>query len=595
MLRLSRHALLVRAATRVLFLLLFAALTAEATAQERQDRVGQPSRETLDRSAADSSSIENARAEPNFLSRTIGVRRTSFRRDTIRTHTARLKIGREILAAGDHAQATQLFQSGLDSAVADGDTTLQVTYLFNLALTLQAQSLAEPDSSTLSGAATRYLELIELESTSGAARNNLAKIYAQSGQIKEAADQYERAIALGDDRQAFYALNYAGFLEQSGDGAAAIRYYELARAQEPHHPAAHEGLIRLYSSHDVSALAAYLWDLVGGGQEIIGTETALELLLRADPLQSRDTEQLRQELLTVVAVGLSKQYYEPSSFAGTPEGRSLRRLVADDAVGAQAAALLHLHLLDPRDVGLRQGADVDLPFESWDIGRELDDPPRGVWPREGFRALARSLGDWHLQHQDTTSAEGYYLIALNMSEAELDLQAILRLANLYLAAGNSARVEDLITQYSSRLYGGKGAAYRHGLWKNIFEYHRVLGTIYAILERWGSSNEVTSAIFQLERARQAVREFNSELDESGEPLRFDPMQVNLLARAYTATGQEPLAVRLRLDMAENYLDERADLDAHRVLQPLEDSGLPPDISDRDRARYEALRAASDNR
>jgi hypothetical protein len=182
-----------------------------------------------------------------------------------------------------------------------------------------------------------------------------------------------------------------------------------------------------------------------------------------------------------------------------------------------------------------------------------------------------------------------------MSEAELDLQAILRLANLYLAAGNSARVEDLITQYSSRLYGGKGAAYRHGLWKNIFEYHRVLGTIYAILERWGSSNEVTSAIFQLERARQAVREFNSELDESGEQLRFDPMQVNLLAKAYAATGQEPLAVRLRLDMAENYLDERADLDAHQVLQPLEDSGLPSDISDRDRARYEALRTASDNR
>lgn len=193
------------------------------------------------------------------------------------------------------------------------------------------------------------------------------------------------------------------------------------------------------------------------------------------------------------------------------------------------------------------------------------------------------------------SAEGYYLIALNVSEAELDLQAILSLANLYLAAGDSARVENLITQYSARLYGGKGAAYRHGLWKNIFEYHRVLGTIYAILERWGSSNDVTSAIFQLERARAAVREYNSKLDDSGDPLRFDPMQVNLLARAYAATGQEPLAVRLRLEMAENYLDERADLDAHQVLQPLEDSGLPSEISDRDHARYEALREATGDR
>lgn len=100
------------------------------------------------------------------------------------------------------------------------------------------------------------------------------------------------------------------------------------------------------------------------GSQKQGTETALELLLREDPLQSRDADQLRQELLTVVAVGLSKQYYEPSSFAATPEGRSLRRLVADDAVGAQAAALLHLHLLDPRKVGLSRSSVRILEFVS---------------------------------------------------------------------------------------------------------------------------------------------------------------------------------------------------------------------------------------
>ena len=505
--------------------------------------------------------------------------------DAVITRT--MQQGHAALENHDYVRAEAYFADGLARARAQGDVSRESVLAFNLGMTLQARGRAEDAPELLVRAETYYRDVLRLKPASSAAYNNLAGLYLEMGRVEEAAAAYEQAVDLGDERQAFYALNYGDLLAETGDPERALGYYQIAERQQPRNPQVWERLVRFYLTHDRDRLAAYLWQRLHEGQERTATDVALRALADAEWDADPKAVRLQEELLALAVMGLSEQYYDPATFDDTPAGVAFRRLEANPVVGEGAR---EMRLMQTEDPGKLHPDDLRW----WvDRGQPFRDAPRGVWPREACQALLRSLGDWYRGHSDPDRAAVYYRLSADFY-GESDPEAVLRLVDLYLgndkgAAATSERIEALLNRYAFDLFEGKGEAYRQSHLKKIFAYHRTLGTIYALLERWGSPQEVTSALFQLENARRVAKQ-HREAYPDAEPLRFDERLVSFLARGYDATGYPERALRVRLEGALE-LYQRGDRDgARRLIQGIEEAGgLPADAAERDVRLYEGLR------
>ena len=479
-----------------------------------------------------------------------------------------VESGRSALARGDTERARADFERGLEAARQRGDRAAEADLLFYLGLTGQRQAAeateAEERRRLLEASARSYTGALQVKSGLGAplgpTLNNVARVYADLGWKDAARDALERALAAKDDsRRPLYAKTYARLLAETGEWREAATWYRTAVEGWPEDAEAHDALVALYRERAPAELPGYLWWLVERGQVDRAQAGALAALSAGGV-----SEEVGAWLLGVVAGTLAEQYGAPGEFRGSAAWKALAPLESQEQVGPGVRELARLY------------ATGELSPEAfpWWRGHRSTPPGDGLSPGQAFRQLAVAIGRWHERtgkQEGLALAERYFRFA-NDFWGEPDPVAFFELADLYIQTDRTAELEQLSAR-SPSLFQGKGEAYRRGDWQAIFDFHRALGLVYGTLGQWGNSATPTSAIFQLERARQAAAEYNRTRPQGAEPLSVPPALVGLLAKGYQETGRESEAQSVRTAAAAEYRrlgDERA---AEMVLRTTGAEGL----------------------
>ncbi len=476
--------------------------------------------------------------------------------------------GRDARGAARYEEALELF-SEASSQASDRDTEDRL--LFYRAVTYQRMAEgAEGDrrQGLLHRSEKLYDAYLEARPDSGAATNNLAKVYAALGWNDPAAEFFEQALALEDDKQGLYLKNYAQFLDDAGEWEDATELYSRMVQEQPLSPALQKSMVERFGEAGIEQLAGFLWELLEAGYARQAARSSLDALSDGGG-QARD----RIELLTIVSVALSRIPYKPAKFTELEVADRLTELGSDPDIGRGALDITMLHdvqALDPRRYGWWAEKTDDN-----------DDPPRGVWPADGFRALVRSLGSRYKQIGEPRRAESYYRLAVDLRPYDVDPVAIRDLTQLYIKENQLPKVNLLAEEYEDRLFHGKGDAYRKSKLRKIFEYHRTLGVLYATIGRWGDSSQVDSAIFQLEHAQEKSREVEERTEGAlPEKYRFSPDMVNMLATGYVATEQPLRSYQLRVDEAERFKKQGDEEAVRKVLEPIKTQELPVGLRSR---------------
>ncbi len=407
---------------------------------------------------------------------------------------------------------------------------------------------------------------------------------------QEAADSYRRAIELGESRRSIYLKNYAEYLDELGDWQAATASWNLLATQQPESEQPHRALMARYIESVPSSLAgqppppisqvrarseelaAYLWGLLQRRQPARAVDAALEAL---EERQSW-AEDVQGEMLTVVAVGLARRLYEPNELDETATGKRLAELAESSPVGAGAAQLLALHTADP--------SFDPASYRWWRQGDLERDPPRGVWPADGFRELIRSIGLHHQQQGRPPAAERFFRLAAEFRDREADPLAVGNLVDLYLDDGRFDRVQQLASEYEPRL--ALADAGRSSQVEKVFDYRRTLGGVYALVGAWGGEGQSNSAISQLGQALAAYNRLKERAPAAAAKVyRQTPEVTDLLARGYAATGRAEDNYALRLEAAERFQQKKDREAVLQVLGPILHQPPPPEVSPAIRKRY----------
>ena len=513
------------------------------------------------------------------------VSRAKVSREGVSSDKTYAEQGRAALAGGDYDRALEKFRVGLETT---RDPDEQAKLLFYQAVTLQKLG-------DLEAAVGFYKRYLQKKPKSGAALNNLAQLYAELGRPEPAEKLFHRAIALNDSRNAFYRQNYAEFLDAQGrwkDSTAA--WTELIdgspRAESPHRSmmdrylasappdrpwSSLEGREKHRRQSRGQELLEYLWAQCKGGQPVRATSGALDAL--ADPKSW--PPQLRRELLTVVAVGLAGQRYDPRGFLTSKTAKRLSSLTGEPRLQQGAEELLQLHN--------REQAKLDpYDYRWWKRGDLEEDPPRGVWPADGFLRLIRSLGRSYQQDKDSDSAASYFRLAANFRGDDVDPEAIGDLVTLYAGENRLHEVGEIAEEYEQRLFGGKVQAYRGSKTEKIFDYHRTLGGIYSMTGNWGDEHTVTSAIFQLDRALQMYERLEDEAPSTAEQkAQYTPELNSLLAKGYESTGRIEKSYDVRISAAETYQLKGNSEAAKEILRPIASKPPPSTAGEQIKSRY----------
>ena len=492
-----------------------------------------------------------------------------------------VKDGKQALDVGEYDQALRLFSLGARQAENEQDKRWQADFYFYMGLTQQQKSESLKDNQDRKNvfleAARFYEKALVTRPDFGAVLNNLAYIYDQIGLADQASRFYQKAIKLNDKRQSFYEVNYADFLFDYQELQKALGYYRLALKSQPDNSYARKKIIDVSITLGDRGLVPFLWELMGNGWIIEAQQGALQALLEKKWSSSRRD---REELLALAVVGLSRQMYDPCEFAGSEVGNKFRKLSADPALRREAQDIIALHQLEKNDFS---------KFSHWAHKGDLfTDPSQGVWPRDAFLKLIRSLGDRYRGYRDFQQAETYYLLATNLDRQAPDPDAILKLADLYIAQGDQEELKKMMAEHQISLFKGKARAYRNSHLQKIYQYHRALGVIYANIDNWGDSRTSTSAIFQLEHALKTAQVINGRTEKKEDQIIVEPRLVTYLADGYKLKNQPDKAIRIQLDAAETMMDQGAFLPAKKVLAPL--AKTPPAVmKDIEKERYIEIR------
>jgi tetratricopeptide (TPR) repeat protein len=493
----------------------------------------------------------------------------------------RLSQARDVLKTREYDRAVVLLEEGLKLAETEQNREMQASFEFQLGLALQQRSVEQKSAGDVARSITHYERYLALQPQSGSALNNLAKLYVDTGRGEEAIALYRRAIGLEDEYKAFYALNLANLLRAQGKPRDAAHYYKWALDERPDLTEALDGLNSVYAEADVPALISHLWVQIERRREVGATLAALQTLtrMRNTGAPDRATAGQKLELLTCVVVGLARARYGPMLFLPETEkasdqveiARLLRGLAEDSDIGPGVREVIAAHEKPP--------AMEDLPQTWWaDKGNRDVDPDEGWWPREGYRILLRSLGDWFKHLDYPKEAEAYYLYALYLSrsvDGEIDLNALVSLSELYVEQGELDQVNDLLETFSRSMFEGKGQAYKRSDWRKIYAFHRTLGIMYATLGIWESDWSPSSAIFQLENALEKRDTYNDRIARRNDlPLiPIEPRLVTMLAQGYEAQGQADRANTLRLEYVGRLAEEKDVAGASRLLKTVDTSTL----------------------
>jgi Flp pilus assembly protein TadD len=486
--------------------------------------------------------------------------------------TAKAQEGRDALENQEFDRALSAFQNVLALALQDHDLKWQADSYFYLGLTRQQQAEklgnAPGAQAAIAESEEFYKQALALKPNSPSILNNLAQLYASSGREKEAQELLRKSVSLKDQHSGVSAQNYAALLDRTGDVKSASQYYAMVAASQPDNVDAHERAVAAFIQADPKGLGAYLWNALKSGQVLRVQESAIAAL------QRREWEpEPRRELLALVAASLSQQSYDPAKYKDTFAAENLATFAGDSVIGGGVVELMRLH---------GAGAVDPSAYRWWSEAGDLHtDPPRGQWPRDAFRGLIRSLGNWYQRRGDLQRAESFYRLAVKLNRSEIDPVACLALADLYISQNRASDVDHLMNELAPELFYGKGEAYRSSQWQKIYEFHRALGLIYSYMKRWGNSGAPSSAIFQLEHAMEAAARLN---------MRPEPRLVDSLAAAYENSGQFERGSSLRLRYAEEFIQQKDYLNAQELLAPLTKQKAVGKLGAADIQRYErALR------
>lgn len=450
----------------------------------------------------------------------------------------------------------------------------------------RAEERPEQRREGLEAAVRLYREYLAHAPESGVALNNLARAYEDLGQRKPAAECFEKAIALNDSRRLFYLENYARALSEAGDWVAAAPVYKRLVREQPLASGPHAALMQHYLSADPKGLNPYLWELLDTGQPERACLGALDAL--AEPAGGAE-----DELLGLVAAGLSRMTYDLDGLGGSEAGRKLRELASRAGrVGACLQQVLKLHEEpgQPGDYGCwryRDAPHTERPSSSQAFQALM----RAVGRRHRARGdAARASGDAAAARGEFDVAERYLRGALELNKGlDVDPVAFEELIGLEVGRNDLGAVAKLADEYQQTLFESKALAYAERQDQRIYQFHKALGEMYAVLGVWGSSSDARSAIFQLEHAREAsTRLEQRDGVKAPKQYRFTPEMTNLLAQGYGGTNRSKDGWKLRLDQAEKYRKAGDDVGAEEVLAPVRNATPPPEL----KPRYEGLRKAT---
>jgi hypothetical protein len=497
------------------------------------------------------------------------------------------KRGRMALDAKQYSAARELFAEGSARAT---DPEEKARLDFRQAVTLQQMAStgeAENPEENLRQAAELYHSYLKHNPDSAATANNLAKIYEALGSassqkagskrgrgyFRRAARYYKKAVAAGDSNQGLYLKNYAEFLERIDNWEEAKRVYAQLVQGYPVSPSLQKALTKSYMEHGTAFLGVLLWNLVVAVYVVHSDKFALGALGRT----LNDSDNGRIELLTVVSAALAQGTDDRRRFFDSEMGRGNGALTADNFLGDGAGEIARLY----------QGQSFSVSDYSWWAGRDFDsrEKGRGLYPIDGFRALIRSLGSRSKRSGNLELAESYFLLSAQMQDSEADPVAIRSLVQMYAEANEFEKIKGVLAVYQFELFKGKGDAYRDSQIEKIFQYHQTLGELYTLIERWGDSNQIDSAIFQLEHAQITSVELALAREESfrqkrvstkalPESYQFTPQMVDQLSRGYEKTGELDKGVELRINQASIYYEAGDTKAVLRVLTPIKKTELP---------------------
>ena len=473
----------------------------------------------------------------------------------------RVAQGQRSLEAGDFAAADAELRAALSEAESRADSASRNRARFYLARTQERWIESDPSQTPrLTEAITQYEKLVADEPSSAVAMNNLARLYAQSGDPQKDARAdalYRRAVDVPGDLQPFFTRNYAEFLAARGRKDEAVAMFTKVLGIKPDDHAAAAGLLAIDTS---SRSMAHVWRLLDAG----GVGEACDMALDAMPTADRAA---KRRLMAVVAVALARQHVRPDDFDAHPVAARLGPLSADPDLRDGVRSIRRLYYGDALD---------PAAHSFWRVSERNEPPVQD--PGLAFATLARSLGE-QLRQANPKKAERYFSLAIDVSQGR-DTEALIALADLYYGAKDVAQLEAFARRYSDSVFEAKGMAYRTRDWNKIYRFHVALGTMYANLGWTGNSGDPRSAIFQLEHARTAASRTNTVVE---------PKVIELLATSYRKASPEAgLDVALRLDAAESYVQSGRMSSAKVVLDPVA-AGPAPQLKDQDKLRYEQLR------
>jgi tetratricopeptide (TPR) repeat protein len=499
--------------------------------------------------------------------------------------------GLAALKDGRFAEARQGFLGLLSSMEKEQNPTGFAEAHFYLGLTDQQHAGSGVEEARrlalLESALVHYREALATGPESAGILNNLARVQVSLGRTNAALLALSRAVELNDSRRAFYAENYADLLLRAGRWRDACRLYAMVAGEQPQNRSVHRKLVDACVQQGPDLLAWYLWELAEAGQVAQVLDSALGVIRH--PVWSRAQ---REELMGLVAHGLSRKNETVEEFAVSSAARSLRELSEDPVVGEGAKGLLHLY---------EPGALDAARIRWWTrLIRTGEEPRRGRWPFESFLGLVRSLGERAGVEGREDRQEAYWLLAVAAKPGAPDPEALWLLANHYSDRREVRKLDALMQQHEVGIFQGKGEAYSTSQTEKIYRYHMALGVIYSQLDRWKTPRQVDSALFQLQRAMETADHLNAKAAAGGGgwagPVVVPTRLVDLLASGYDKTGQADQAIRVRFDQAEKYLQLNQTDAAARVMAPLKtravdpalDPALPAGVRDSYRARVKAI-------
>lgn len=431
------------------------------------------------------------------------------------------------------------------------------------------QLSSTPSKESLQIAERYYTEALQLDPNMGGALNNLARVQLALGRSPaNATENINRAIALKDGRQSLYEATRAEIAERSGDSKAAMDAARQALLAAPQDEALRRAFVARALKADPAMLTSTVDALLERGESLAAQGVILNSL--ADRTAPRFA--LMERLADVLAV----QSYDPRRFTDLPTAAVLGKLKDDSQLGVSSRELLDLHA--------KPAADA-YQYKWWTT--RTDAP--GQKPEQGrtrrFARLVSSLGRWYQERgtaEELKLAAPYAEIALQMSGTSLDPRAILDLANVYASTGQRDKIKQMSDKYVRDLFMMKGSAYHDARtpedFRRIYDLHLALGAIYGYLEQWGDSHaSPQSATFQLEHVLSTAKRVNDALPaDSKERIVVPASAIQLLARAYDATGRFDESVQLRVNAANQLLASPNPRMANEVLKTVDQK--PVDVS-----------------